>query len=98
MKNKLFLLLFLSPFFLGACSFSWSNKIPEGLPPSIVMPEKTEVPHQVLDDNNGEESEVSAAEAKALKYEVILPSEERETDRLLEEYQAVLDNIEANLE
>lgn len=85
--KKIILVLFV-PLFLGGCS--WSNKIPDTAPPSIEIKEKkVEEVEEVLEE--------PVKKNEALEYDVVMPSQENETDRLLKEYQQVLDNINNNL-
>ncbi len=88
---KKIILVLLIPLFLGGCS--WSNKIPDTAPPSIEIKEKKveeiEEVEEVLEE--------PVKKNEALEYDVVMPSQENETDRLLKEYQQVLDNINNNL-
>lgn len=85
---KKIILVLLIPLFLGGCS--WSNKIPDTAPPSIeIKEEKVEEMEEIKEE--------PVSKNEALEYDVIMPSQENETNRLLKEYQQVLDNINNNL-
>ena len=97
--KKLTFLLLIPILFLAGCSFSFDTSIPDDNPPIINMEnwaanqekkEDKEILEQVQDED--------AAISDEAMLNVVIPSQERETQRLLEEYQATLDAINESIE
>jgi hypothetical protein len=96
--KKLTFVLLIPMLFFSACTFDTS--IPDDNPPTINMAdwaggqqvEDGEILKQVQDDSE------DAAISDDAMFNVVIPSEERETQRLLKEYQATLDAINESIE
>lgn len=96
MKRLTFVLL-IPMLFFSACTFDTS--IPNDNPPTIDMSEWSGAEEEILEEqeelqDNTEEATIS----DDAMLNVVIPSKERETQRLLEEYQATLDAINESIE
>jgi len=93
MKKFSFLLLISIIFFTG-CSLDFS--IPNDNPPIIDMSEWT-MKNDIKQDNKQDIKAEEITISEDATYNVVIPSDERETQRLLEEYQATLDALDKSI-
>ncbi len=77
--------------FLGACSLDL--RIPNGMPPQIVIPPKEEIKVEEPTVENP-----ALEPGRNVMVEVLLPDSERKTEALLEQYKENLENLEKNLD
>ena len=92
--KKLTFVLLIPMLFFSACTFDTS--IPDDNPPTIDMSQWSGAEEEILEEELLENTEEATISDDAM-LNVVIPSEERETQRLLEEYQATLEAINESI-